>query len=48
MFFNKRMGESWLYQQNPVWIIAPSFIHSSQSPMLHLEQILDKDPEAAP
>lgn len=39
---------SWLYQQNPVWIIAPSFIHISQSPMLHFEQILDKDAEAAP
>jgi hypothetical protein len=48
MFFNKRMGESWLYQQNPVWIIAPSFIHISQSPMLHLEQIVEKNPEAAP
>jgi len=48
MFLDKRMGESWLYRQNPVWIIAASFIHINQSPMLHLEQVLDKDPEAAP
>jgi len=48
MFLDKRMAESWLYRQNPVWIIAASFIHSSQSPMLHLEQILDKDADAVP
>src|SRR6266436_269119 len=41
MFLDKRMGESWLYRQNPGWIIAFFFNHSTHSPMYPLSLHFD-------